>query len=129
MICFDDQIALPISRGVAIEWRCKGDGIRVLPRDSKLTTMCFCARRSQVGKRFAGSEYGVEPRDMIGFRSRVPGRDVTAYRANRYTSTTLAELSGVFGLLTPRQFGSLFKRTRRTQEEYAIGDVTGPWFG
>jgi chromosomal replication initiation ATPase DnaA len=42
-------------------------------------------------------KYGVSPLEFAGFRSGAGGRDVAAYLCRRFTSATLAELSGVEG--------------------------------
>jgi REP element-mobilizing transposase RayT len=62
-------------------------------------------------------EYGVDPDDYTGFRSRAPGRDVAAYLCRRYTTATLAELSRVFGLSHRDSSGDLVKRARFARQE------------
>jgi len=61
-------------------------------------------------------EFGVDPREYVGFRSSAAGRDVAAYLCRRYTTATLAELSAVFGLSHRDSSGDLVKRARRGLE-------------
>jgi putative transposase len=61
-------------------------------------------------------QYGTSAETYCGYRSRAGGRDVAALLCRRWTTATLRELSGRFGLSHPDSASDLMKRGRRLAE-------------
>ncbi len=55
-------------------------------------------------------QYGVSAEQYCGYRSGAGGRDVAAMLCRRWTTATLRELSGRFGLSHPDSASDLIKR-------------------
>ena len=61
-------------------------------------------------------EYGTSADAYCGYRSGAAGRDVAALLCRRWTTATLRELSGRFGLSHPDSASDLIKRGKRLAE-------------
>ena len=68
-------------------------------------------------------QYGTLADQYCGYRSRASGRDVAAMLCRRWTTATLRELSGRFGLSHPDSASDLIKRGKRLAESNR--DVAG----
>ena len=60
--------------------------------------------------------YGTSADRYCGYRSRAGGRDLAALLCRRWTTATLRELSGQFGLSHPDSASDLVKRGKRSAE-------------
>ena len=61
-------------------------------------------------------QYGTSADAYCGYRSGAGGRDVAALLCRRWTTATLRELSGRFGLSHPDSASDLIKRGKRLAE-------------
>lgn len=61
--------------------------------------------------------HDVEPSEYVGFRSQAAGREMAALLCRRLTSSTLSELSVVFGLKHPDSSANLVRRAAKREQQ------------